>query len=189
MDRDETILDYMRDKLPPEERATFEATMAQDAALAAEVELMRAVRAELATAPKHDKAEAVWDRLAGEIDPAPLTANDNRSPWMQFVKYAAVAMLAVAAWQFTVVPRTGSVPEGFRTSSEGAAAFVLQVKFTESTTIADISVLLAPSKGTIVDGPSALGLVRVSFPDQAAREQALEVLSAQSDLVEFVLEQ
>lgn len=189
MDRDETILEYLREKLPPEDRSAFEATMAQDAALAAEVELLRAVRSELATGPKHDNAGAVWDRLAAKMDPLPVHANDNRSPWIHTLRYAAVAVLAVAAWQFTVVPRTGTAPDGFRTSSEVTAAFVLQVKFLDNATIADIGLLLAPANGTIIDGPSALGIVRVSFPDQAARVQALESLGAQSDLVEFVLEQ
>ncbi|WP_227268763.1 hypothetical protein [Roseobacter weihaiensis] len=189
MDRDDAILNYLQNRLAPEDRAQFEASMTQDASLSAEVDLMRSVRADLAAAPKHQNSDAVWARLAASIDPVPQPANENRRPWMQVLRYAAVACIAVAAWQFTIVPRTGSVSEGFRTSSERAPAFILQVKFVESATIGEIGTLLAALGGTISDGPSALGVVRVSFPDQASQREAMEALSARTDLVEIVLEQ
>lgn len=189
MDRDDTILDYLQNRLAPEDRETFEKAMAQDATLSAEVDLMRSVRSELATGPEHENAEAVWDRVLAGIDSAPQPANTDRRPWMQVLRYAAVATIAVAAWQLTVVPRIGGAPDGFRTASEAAAAFVLQVKFTPSATISDIGDLLVPLSGTISDGPSTLGLVRVSFPDQPSRQQAIDVLNARIDLVELVVEQ
>ncbi|MFK7836844.1 MAG: hypothetical protein AB8B60_11530 [Sulfitobacter sp.] len=189
MDRDDAILEYLQGRLPPADRANFEEAMAQDASLVAEVDLMRAVRTTLAAAPKHAKSQDVWNQLAAQIDPAPIPANDNHIPWMQLLRYAAVASLAVAVWQFTVVPRTGQMTDGFRTSSEATPALVLQVKFRETATLAQIGAVLLPAGGTIVDGPSALGLVRVSYPDEAARASAKQALEAQDDLVEFVLDQ
>lgn len=189
MDRDDTILNYLQNRLSSEDRAQFETAMAQDAALSAEVDLMRSVRADLSAGPMHDNADAVWARLSAKIDPTLQPANANRRPWMPVLRYAAVAALAIAVWQVTVVPRTGGVPDEFRPASEGVAAFVLQVKFADTATIADIGTLLAPLNGTISDGPSALGVVRVSFPDQAAQQQAFAALNARADLVELVLEQ
>ncbi|MEL6119428.1 MAG: hypothetical protein AAFR49_07080, partial [Pseudomonadota bacterium] len=64
MDRDDAILHYLQDRLDAEERKSFELDLAEDPALAAEVDLMRAVREEMGAEPQHEKAEEVWDRLS-----------------------------------------------------------------------------------------------------------------------------
>lgn len=189
MDRDDALLDYLQDRLAPDDRKRFETAMANDAALSAEVDLMRSVRTELASAPKHRNAEAVWDRLSTAIDAPPQAANENRSPWLPLLKYAAVAAFAVAVWQSAVVPRIGEAPDTFRAASEQSVGFVLQVKFLETATIGEITALLLPLNGTIVDGPSALGLVRVAFAEEATQQDAIDALGARDDLVELVLEQ
>lgn len=188
MDRDQSILDYLQNRLSSADRKAFETVMAQDASLAAEVDLMRSVRAELASMPGHKNANAVWDRLSAQMDAAPQAANDNRRPWQQALKYAAVAMIAVAAWQVTIGPRLNEGPTGFRTASEETAAFTFQVKFIESATLGEIAALLAPLGGTISDGPSALGLVRLSFAEAGLRDAALKTLVDHGAPVEFVAE-
>lgn len=188
MDRDQNILDYLQDRLTSTDRGAFESAMARDASLAAEVDVMRRVRAELASTPKHDKADAVWDQLSAEIDAAPRAANDNNSPWQQALKYAAAAVIAVAAWQVTIGPRINGVPDGFRTASEQSTEFTFQVKFVNTATFEDIAALLTPLGGTISDGPSALGLVRLSFADADLRDAALRALQEREALVEFVAE-
>ncbi|MDU9004365.1 hypothetical protein [Sedimentitalea todarodis] len=190
MDQDDAILDYLQDRLKPEDRASFEADMGRDPVLAAEVDLMRQVRAELASGSKHDDAEAVWDRLSASMDEAPQAANENRRPWIQGLRYAAVGVIAVAAWQLAVVPRLDAPGDGFRTASElQSEAYTLQVKFIEGVTLEEIAELLGPLAGTISDGPSALGLVRLSFPDAASLAQAQETLNYRGDLVEFLSEE
>ncbi len=188
MDRDQKILDYLQGRLNAPDRDAFDEAMARDPALAAEVDVMRSVRTTLASAPGHDNAAAVWDRLSAEIDATPIAANDNSRPWQQVLKYAAVAVIAVAAWQFTIGPRITGGADGFRTASEQPEAFTFQVKFVETATIAEIAALLAPLEGTISDGPSALGLVNLSFMDASLRDQAIGVLEGRPELVEFVAE-
>lgn len=189
MDRDDEILDYVQNRLPPVGREQFEKAMAKDKSLAAEVDLMRSVRAELKAGPTHKNEDAVWDKLSATIDPAPQHANENRRPWLQVLQYATVAVVAVATWQFAVVPRISVMPGEFRAASEQSGDFVVQVKFIESATIGEITDLLRPLNGTITDGPSALGLVRVSFKEQAMQKEALQVLNSRTDLVEVALEQ
>lgn len=189
MDRDDEILDYVQNRLAPADREQFEKAMAKDTSLAAEVDLMRSVRTELKAGPTHENADIVWDKLSATIDSAPQTANENRRPWLQVLQYAAVALVAVAAWQFTVVPRISEEPGGFQAASEQSGGFVLQVKFVETATIGEITELLRPLNGTITDGPSAIGLVRISFKEETMQQEALGVLSNRSDLVDVALEQ
>jgi len=188
MDRDDKILNYVQDRMPPQDREAFEKAMATDAALAAEVGLMQSVRGALAAEPTHDNSDAVWDRLSTSMTSLPQPANVNRSPWAQVARYAAVAAIAVFAWQVTVVPRSSGVPEGFAPATEGAGAFVLQVKFADTATFGEIGALLGPLGGTITDGPTALGLVRVSFTNAASLQEAVVTLNAGSDIVELVVE-
>ncbi|MFK7870917.1 MAG: hypothetical protein AB8B58_16965 [Roseobacter sp.] len=188
MDRDQNILDYVQDRLSTADRAKFEDAMVQDTSLAAEVDVMRSLRAALSAGPVHEKADAVWQRLSTEISDAPRAANDNQRPWRHLLKYAAVAVFAVAAWQTTVAPRLLTVPEGYRAASDAAAEFTFQVKFTDGATLADIADVLAPFGGRIIDGPSALGLVRISVSEEDLVQDAQTALEMRTDLVEFVAE-
>lgn len=188
MDRDQNILDYLQDRLGSDDRDAFEDAMARDASLSAEVDVMRSVRAALSSTPGHENADAVWDRLSSEIGAAPQAANDNRRRWQPVLRYAAVAVIAVAAWQVTIGPRLNQGLDGFRAAREQPAAFTFQVKFVERATLGEIAAVLAPLGGTITDGPSALGLVRLSFTEAGLRDEALETLADLGELVEFVAE-
>ncbi len=189
MERDDAILDYLQGRLAPEDQKAFERSMAQDTALAAEVDVMRAVRAEMASGPQHEQADAVWDRLSAAMDGHAQPANDNRRPALALLKYAAVAMIAVGAWHFTVVPRVATTQDEFRAASERSTDFILQVKFAPSATLKEVGDVLGPLGGTISDGPTALGVVRVSFVDGGSRDAARDALSAMDGLVELVLDQ
>jgi len=189
MDRDDRIMDYMQNRLSPAERAQFEQSMAEEPALAAEVELMRAVRMDLENGPVHKKADAVWDRLSSAMEAAPLPANDNRSPWRQVLQYAAVALVAVMGWHFAIVPQITDQPGGFEAASEQSVLPALQIRFVNTATLGDITALLTSLDGRITDGPSALGLVQVSFPDAQLMQEALALLRSRPELVELVQEQ
>lgn len=186
MDRDDTLLAYLQGKLTPEDRARFEAEMAADPALAAEVEVMRAVRTNLSDAPQHAQADAVWDRLSAAIGTPPQAANQNRPYLRRLAGYAAVAVLAVVCWQVALVPLIGDVAPVYRTASEDGAGFPLQVRFADGATMSEITALLSDLDGTITDGPGALGLLRLSFPDEDRQQRALEALRGRAALVEFV---
>lgn len=185
MDREQDILDYLQDRMPPEAQSAFEAEMSRDAALAAEVDLLRKVRTELAIGPEHVQAEAVWDRIAGQIE-TPTPANENRRPWLLALRYAAVAALAIAVWQVTLGPRLIQGGGGFQTASEAQVEASFQVRFAETATLAEIAEALLPLGATITDGPTALGLLRLSFPDSEAAVTAREMLAARPELVELI---
>lgn len=188
MDRDEKILAYLQGRLVSRERDQFERDLAGDAELRSEVNLMQSVRGELANAPTLPDPDELWERISAGFDQPGKAANDNRRPWLQVAQYAAVACVAIAVWQVVAVPRLGpdTGPEVFRTASETSEKFELQVKFLDTATMADVIAVLADLDGTISDGPSALGIVRVSFVSEARRQNAFEALTSRKDLVEFM---
>lgn len=191
MDRDDKILAYLQGKLASPDHVRFEKEMAVDKSLAAEVALMRSVRAQLASGPKMPNPDQGWARLSEAICEPARPANENRRPWRQLAQYAAVACVAIATWQVVAVPRLGNepAPETFRAASEAADAFTLQVKFADTATMTEITAVLGPLGGMITNGPSALGILRISFENEEARRQARVALETRDDLVEFALEQ
>lgn len=188
MDRDDKILAYLQDRLVTRERDQFERDMAADVRLRGEVNLMQSVRGELANAPALSDPDELWERISADIDQSGKAANDNRRPWLQVAQYAAVACVAIAAWQVIAVPRLGpdTGPEAYRAASETSDEFELQVKFLDTATMADVIAVLTDLDGTISDGPSALGIVRVSFTSEARRQDAVDALASRKDLVEFM---
>ncbi|MEM6744168.1 MAG: hypothetical protein AAF676_10580 [Pseudomonadota bacterium] len=172
--------------MAPGDRARFESHLASDPGLAAEVAVMRAVRTGLGDAPRHERAEAVWDQLAATIDAPPQAANQNRLSRSQLVRYAAVALVAVVSWETALAPFFVSQAPIYRAVTETEAGRSLSVRFAEDATMSQITELLVDLDASISDGPSAIGLVRLSFSDEAQLQQALETLRARTALVDFV---
>ncbi len=191
MDREERLIAYMQDRLSLPERDAFEAELQTDPALAAEVDVLRAVRTELAHEHEPGDAAAGWSRLSAAIDAGqPAVANENRPPRLSLWQAAAVVAAAVFLWEAAVAPSLGFLEQrGYETVSEGATSPVLQVIFKEAAPVGEIAAVLQELEGNFADGPSALGVYRLSFADSNRRDAARDMLAARKDLVEVVLEQ
>ncbi|MEM1267464.1 MAG: hypothetical protein AAGI50_15760 [Pseudomonadota bacterium] len=187
MTRDERLLAYMQNRLDPDDRIAFEADMAADPAVAAEVDVMRAVRAEFEERAEAPDAVAGWRRLEMAIEADKRRpANENRAPRLALWQVAAVVAAALLTWETAVAPQIGAERGGYATVSEVAAGPALRVAFVPSATIGEIDAILVDLGGTITDGPGALGLYRISFVDDAARDSAEAALAARTELVELV---
>ncbi|WP_435310986.1 hypothetical protein [Primorskyibacter sedentarius] len=187
-DRTEEMLDYVHDRLDPEARQSFEADLSRDAHLRAELAVVQAVAREGAAPPPTAEArDAGWASLSAAIDADArrIPANDNRG--FSLAQVATIAIVAVVITQFFTLSLWPDDPgAGFAPASQDTSGFVLQVGFAPEATAAQLTALLQELGATLVDGPGALGLVTLSFTDEAARTAALEALRAQPDLVEIV---
>ncbi len=187
MDREDRLLAYMQDKLDPADRAAFEAEIASDSALAAEVAALKAVRQEFGSKTVPGERAAGWQRLSAAIAAQqPLATNDNRPVRLSLWQAAAAAVVAVVMWQVAAVPLLQDEPETYRTVTETVAGPGLQVVFAEDATAGEITAVLREVGGTVTDGPSALGIWRVSFEDAEDRDAAMAALSARTDIIETV---
>ncbi|GIT89937.1 hypothetical protein JANAI62_05790 [Jannaschia pagri] len=191
MDRDETTLAYLQDRLSPEDRAAFEAEAARDPALGAELAVLRQARVALAPTENAERQRAGWARLSAALsagDDATGTANDNRWPSLSLVQAAGVVVAAVAIWQLAAVPLFTSDPGGrFVPASETAEGPALQVVFAAGATMAEVNALLSSVDAEVASGPGALGVYRLTFVDAMARDAALDVLATAPALVAEVM--
>ncbi|MEM1361256.1 MAG: hypothetical protein AAGF94_06005 [Pseudomonadota bacterium] len=185
MDREERLLVYMQNKLPVDERRQFEAEIADDDKLAAEVAALRSARSVLARQDASADLETDWSNFTKALDAEqPVPANTNRPVTLSLLQAAGLVLASVMLWQLAVVPNVDRLSQGggYEPVSETASGPVLQVLFAGSAQIGDISEVLRTFDGTILDGPSALGIFRISFPDEAQRDAASTALIDRPDL-------
>lgn len=187
-DRTELLLDYAHDRLTDAGRTEVEALLETDPALQAEMAAIKAVQAEFAAdgASQEDRV-AGWREMSAAIDAdrARTPANENRRfTLFQLAAVAAVAVIGVQLISYTVLPRgdgAGFVPAGATAEGE-----TLQIAFRADARVDQITDLLRALDATIVDGPSAIGILTLQFEDAAARDAALSTLREQSDVVDLV---
>lgn len=182
MDQNDTSLAYLQGRLSDEDRIVFEADIARDADLAAEVAILRGVKIAMAPQDVPDKSEG-WRRISEAIDQETFQpANQNRPIRLSLLQTAASVFLAVFLWQALAVPylTPGSY---FSPASESAPAPVLQLVFVEDAAISDISALLKTLEASIISGPGALGIYRIAFADEDSLRSAKNILETHKDLV------
>jgi anti-sigma factor RsiW len=191
-DHTERLLDYLHGRLDAKARAELEAALEATPALRAELTTIQAVQTEMAAeiameAPSAAEREAGWHKLSASIDAErmPLPANDNRG--FSLLQVAAVAVAAVFSVQvltFMLTPSDDGA--GFVPASVSAEGPTLQIAFRQDARMDQITTLLRELDATIVDGPSAMGLVTLAFSDADSRATALAALEERTDVVDMV---
>lgn len=194
MDREDRVLAYIQDRLDTNARSSFEAELASDPALSSEVAALRAARREFATEQEASEASQGWDRLSATIDREEMglnaPANTPGAPRFALWQVAAIVAVAVMLWEIAISSRfETSDPARYQTVSEGSETSVLQIVFKPDAPLGELAEILRDVDGTITDGPSAIGVYRVTFPDATKAQAAREVLSTRTRIVEMVLEQ
>lgn len=187
MDRDDKVLDYLQDRMGPEDRAGFEREMDSDPSLAAEVAMLTGARRAMAEETLPDGAsEAGWARLSEAIaeDQATPPANTNRP--LAWAQAAAIAAAAIAVWQFAVVPRFQGAEPGLVPASDTIEGPALRAAFAADAPLSEVTALLREVGATVIDGPSAVGLYTLAFRDAGARDSAEAALTDRPDLVTAV---
>jgi hypothetical protein len=189
MDRDDKILSYVQDTMRPQDRVAFDAEIATDASLAAEIAALMGAR-EVMVPKSGPDVEEGWAQLSAAIDQTRFRpANENRPVFLSLVQVASVAVASVLLWQVVVTPLIGEADGTYVPASATASATgpELQVTFTDTATFGEVSGLLNALDATIVSGPGALGIYKVTFDSPELRQAAQDALAARSDLIVEVL--
>lgn len=188
VDNSDRLQRFVHGALPDQDKADLEAELAENADLRAELALVRAVNTTLRDQgpPEGVRAQG-WDRLAQSIDaePSAVPANDNRR--YSLLQVAGVAAAAVLAWQFVAAPILFDAQEPlFTTASVQGDGPTLRVAFETGADMSAITMLLRDAGGALVDGPSAIGLYTVGFPDSESRDAAQTLFDENPALLSVV---
>jgi anti-sigma-K factor RskA len=188
-DTDDIVIAYVRGRLPAEEARRLEVEAAGRPELAAEIAVMRGIVETFdAEARAPAPGELGWARLSRAIGAEPPRAAAPATPSRRPLwPLAASAAAAVLVWQLAAVPLLTRPGEeaGYAPVSETPAGFTLDVAFAPAASEGAIRELIRSVDGRVSDGPSAIGLWQLSFPNAEARDIALQSLAA-SPIVESV---
>lgn len=183
---------YLRNEATAEDTARIEAAAKNDPALRAELALMGNLKGTLAAASDGaDTREFGWRRLEAEIAKETAMAPPPRATQSHLWRVAALFLGALVLGQGAYIALAPGAQEApvYRTVSEQAtSALSLAVGFASSTEMGAVQSLLNELDARIVDGPGAIGLYRLAFDTEAARDAARETLAA-SPLVDLIAEE
>lgn len=179
---DEQLNLWAKGALPEAERVALEQKMAQDPALAKEAAFAKALRASLQNDPLTPPGELGLARLQKAIraEQKPTPAVLPRQNFWKPVAIAACLMVAVQAGLLVGPARwdQGAVDVQPASGEVVTAGPRLQIVFNPAATMADIQRAVLSVNGSIVAGPSALGVFRLQLPEDAASEEAVTSLRA-----------
>jgi anti-sigma factor RsiW len=184
---DEQLNLWANGRLPEAERQAFEKKMAEDPALAREAEFLQALRQTVRNEPVTPPGELGLARLQKAMRDEreeKRSETPEVSPHKNYWKPVAIAACLMVAVQAALLlgptPWKGSTAVDVGPASgEGVAAGPqLQIVFAPEATTADIQAAVLSVNGSIVAGPSALGVFRLGLPEDASTEAAVETLQA-----------
>ncbi len=184
---EEELAAHVRGDSAPEQAARIEAAAEADPNLRAELAVMGGLKEALkASTDAPDTRAFGWKRLETEIA---QTKAATPVPRVQSWRLAAAGLGVVALLQGTYIalaPAGGDTPL-YRTVSEETSGFNIAIAFVPDATVAEIEALLRQNGARITDGPSAIGLYRVSFETEDARASALATFGT-APLIDLVAE-
>jgi anti-sigma-K factor RskA len=177
-DRTETLIAYVRGRLPAEEAERLRREAEEAPSLAAEIAVLRGVAVAVdAEGREATPGELGWARLSRALDGE--TQGRQRQSRRPLWQLAAAAGVAVVLWQVVAVPLLGPEEQGYQpVAGQPGAAFGAQVAFDPDATEGEIRALLREIGAGVSGGPSAIGLWRLGFADADAREAGIERLRA-----------
>ena len=184
------LVSYVTGSASKEERDAIEAEAARNPDMAARLALAQTSRvvlrdSELAEQESWSPGEIGYRRLMRDIDreAAPKrTGWLNSAPlWQGVAAAAAVALVVVSALRFDGAGAPTSpnyLPATSGPETAAAAGAGAQITFSPTATEAEIRALLLEIDAELTGGPSAIGVYRASFEDEAAREAGIARLQA-----------
>ena len=174
---------YVNGTLEGEELAEVEAAIANDAALAADVVTLRAIRTTMQEADTaFSPGEMGLARLMRDVETEPVQL--QHAPRGRIWQVAAAVLLAVVIGQGALMlGQSGSGP-GYELAGGASADLVITV--VPNATEEQLRNALLDAGVEITAGPSALGLYELSVLDGVTLEEAIGSLAAATGVIDTV---
>lgn len=180
-DIDEQLNLWANGRLPEAERRALEQKMEENPALAREAEFAKALKSSVQNEPVTGPGELGLARLQKALreerdDPPAVLPRKN------FWKPVAIAASVIVAVQAAMLIGPASRDNGLAVDMAPASGEIapqgprLQIVFAPTATMTDIQTAVLNVDGSIVAGPSALGVFRLALSEDASTEAAVQAL-------------
>jgi hypothetical protein len=185
---------YVNGTLSEAERIEVEALLERSSRARNELEFFRELSKQVKEEPMDRVSELGWRRLQRDIQ---KLNRDTTSGWWR--RGLAVAATLIVALQVGILAQRSDTRIDTRLLGQGAVTsplegthWRLQIEFREESGWREISDLIYRLRGTIIDGPSAIGLLHVAIPKNngefASSEALLSWLRQQPQVVHAAVE-
>lgn len=180
---------YVNGTLSQEERQRVETRLRNDPDMAREVELLRATQRSMQSKVHGSPGEFGWRRLQKDIRSQKVDHSDKRIATNRWWRPALAAAALVILVQGGVLLHLLGEPSTYQPAGGAVAGTVLQVRFQPGASASQIQQLLQEIGGSIVQGPSALGLYRIRLPEGKDADAVVAQLRERSRLIDYATKQ
>ncbi len=185
---------YVNGTLSEAERSEVEALLERSNTARKELEFFQELSKQVKEEPVGKVSELGWRRLQRDIQ---TLSRDAASGWWK--RGLAVAATLILALQIGILVERPDTRVDTRLLGQGAATsplqgthWRLQIEFHKESDWREISDLIYRLRGTIIDGPSAIGLLHVAIPknnrEYASSETLLSWLRQQPQVIHAAIE-
>ena len=166
--------------LPDHERAAVMSEIEHDAELKKEFLYLTSLRKSLREQPQEIPGDLVLAKIKKTIreDSSTTVSSHSAAKWWRNGAVAACALLALQSFLLYNNNDLFSPVDSDLKLLDGGSNPDIHVMFKDDATMAQVQQAILQIDGTIVDGPSAIGLVSVKITDKLTTEQAIEQLQA-----------
>lgn len=182
---------YVNGTLDEEESAAVEALLERSDSARQEVAFLRALSEQLSREPVPAPSELGWQRLRKQlhtVDPRPA-----QHWWKPGIAAAAIVIMTLQVMIVTREPQPydarmlGDAPSQVLENS-----WLIQIRFDQNRPWAELTAIVRELNGTIVGGPSGIGLLRISVPRErsgfASGDELLSWLQRQDGVTHAAIE-
>ena len=163
---------YLNGQLASDEQQRLEQALTTDVDLQRELAFLKAIQQEVKTETVTSPTEWGLAKLRQSLDAETKTTVTYSPGNFQFWKRLAIAASLVVAVQMGLLVNNRLNTNPYIPLSTPEVESTLQVQFIEDATEQQIRELLLQTGGSIVKGPSAIGIYRIQFDDtQTSLEQ------------------
>ena len=175
---------YVNKSLPDDELEDIERQLENDESLKQDVEFMNKLRAHLKNSTQSSPGEFGLQRLKQQIKKEASSGTTKR--WRNFAVAASLLMVIQAGIMLSLIQQqdVGIVP----LSGDTYSGPVLQIQFKDYAKESEIRAIILSINGSIIEGPSTLGIYRVQLADDDIDiiDQRISQLHNKLDLIDFV---
>lgn len=156
--------EYVNGTLQPDDAKRIEQIMEQDTTIKAEVEFLQLMRKAVKNEEVESPTEWGLARLRRTLPQAEAEAENQSSSWWKPIAVAA-SFAFVLQTSYMLFNET-KIDDGYVPLSTSEIEDAIQIVFEDNVTEAQVRILLHSIEASIVDGPSASGVYRITSKDK-----------------------
>jgi len=181
---------YLRGELSESDRKEVETLAAKNPEIAADIEFQKNLKSALAKDENaYEPGDLGWARLSKAMensDEGPNEAAKKPKFWRYAAAVLAVAVIGQAGVLGSMAFNKGQDAQYVTVSETSKAADTIKLGLHKELTVNQLTQILQLVDGSIIAGPSALGLYQVQFKSGSECLTAIDSLQKQRDVVDTV---